>query len=80
MLFPLRPHELLVLDKLWSDFMSEGIEMAFLKQQLSDMESAARLQRSRTINTLINLRVMLQDGDYDEALEMLDELVGDEES
>ena len=60
--------------------MSEGIEMAFLKQQLSDMESAARLQRSRTINTLINLRVMLQDGDYDEALEMLDELVGDEES
>ena len=27
----------------------------------------------------MDLRVMLQDGDYDEALEMLDELVGGDE-
>lgn len=58
--------------------MSTELEMIFMKARLADFEAAASMQRSRTINTLIDLRVMLQDGDYDEALEMLDELVGDE--
>lgn len=50
-----------------------------MKQRVADLESAASMQRSRTLNTLMDLRVMLQDGDYDEALEMLDVLVGVDE-
>ncbi|MEX1669103.1 hypothetical protein AB4876_09280 [Zhongshania guokunii] len=60
--------------------MNANLEMIFMKQKLADFEAAASMQRSRTINTLIDLRVMLQDGDYDEALEMLDELVDGEEN
>ena len=59
--------------------MSNDLEVTFMKQRVADLESAASMQRSRTLNTLMDLRVMLQDGDYDEALEMLDVLVGVDE-
>ena len=59
--------------------MSDALKITMLEQQLRDMEAAANMQRSATLNTLIDLRVMLEDGDYDEALERLNELTGDEE-
>lgn len=53
-------------------------ELAFAKQEIESLKRAADMQRSSHINVLIDLQVMLQDGDHDEALEILNELLDEE--
>lgn len=55
--------------------MSNDIEISMLKQQIANMEQSAGMARSATLNLLIDIQVMLQDGDVGQVMEMLEELI-----
>ncbi|KKK54220.1 hypothetical protein LCGC14_3086930 [marine sediment metagenome] len=48
-----------------------SMELTFAKQEIEDLKQAGLLQRSATLTLLLDLQVMLEDGDYDEALEFI---------
>ena len=50
-----------------------SIKTAMLKQQMNEIESAARTMRSRFINLLLDIQVALDDDDIDEARTMIKE-------
>ena len=50
-----------------------SMELTFAKQEIEDLKRAGAHQRSATLNLLIDLKVMLEDGDYDEALTVIKE-------
>ena len=54
--------------------MSDSMEIHMLKQQMEEMKNRAGTARSATLNAFLDLKVMIEEGDYDEALEMLEEL------
>ncbi len=48
-----------------------SMELAFAKQEIEDLKRGAHLQRSATLNLLLDLEVMLKDEDFDEALKLI---------
>ena len=58
--------------------MAHDMEVAMLERRVEELETAAIMQRSAHITILLDLKVMLQDGDVEQAMEMLQEMTGDE--
>ena len=54
-----------------------SMELQMLKQELLNLKAAAARQRSATLSLMMDLKSMLQEGDIDEALERINELVGE---
>ena len=52
----------------------DSTKEAFLNQKIEELEKLARKQKSQTLNMLIDLKVMLEDDDIDEAIKLLAEL------
>jgi len=50
-----------------------SLETAFAEQRVSELERAMHIQKSMILNVLLDLQVMIEDGDYDEALEHIKE-------
>lgn len=50
------------------------IKLAFLEQELEETKSQMHSTRSECLNHMLNVKVMLEEGSYDEALEYLVEL------
>ncbi len=48
-----------------------SMEVAMLKQQITDLEAGALFRSSQTLHLLMDLQVMLEDGDDEEALTLL---------
>lgn len=55
----------------------QGIEISFLKLKIEELESIIRRIQSERLNDMINVRVMLEEGSEDEALEYLTALTKD---
>lgn len=46
-----------------------SMELTFAKQEIEDLKQSLSFARSATLTLLLDLQVMLEDGDYEEALE-----------
>ena len=57
--------------------MSDEIEIHFLKMEIEELKASAHQTASQTLNYFLDLKVMLEDDDVDEALDMLNELTGE---
>ena len=47
------------------------MELVFAKQEIEDLKQQMNHAQSMVLNVLLDLKVMLEDGDYDEALELI---------
>lgn len=56
----------------------ESFENTLLKQRISELESAMNMARSQHLNDLINVKVMIESDETDEALAYLAESIGPE--
>ncbi len=56
--------------------MSDSTEVAMLKQRIEDTERIGREFQSRVIQSLEALKVMIQEDEIDEAIELIDALTG----
>ena len=54
-----------------------SMELTFAKNEIEDLKRAGAHQKSATLNLLIDLKVMLEDGDYDEAIDLIKEYTGE---
>ena len=57
--------------------MSEAVEISFLKQEKEDLKRQLSYLRSANIQAFTDLQVMLQEGDTDEALRYVNEILGE---
>ena len=51
--------------------MSKNLQVKMLEQKIESMESHVNMLRSSHLNTLIDVQVVLEDGDIDEALNIV---------
>ena len=56
----------------------ESFENTLLKQRISELQSAMNMARSQHLNDLIDLKVMIESDETDEALDFLAERIGPE--
>ncbi len=50
-----------------------SMELTFAKNEIESLKRAGAHQKSATLNLLIDLKVMLEDGDYEEAIDLIKE-------
>lgn len=55
----------------------DDLKITMLEQKIEDFEKAAQQQKSQLLTLFLDLKVMLENEEVEEALEMLNELTED---